>query len=226
MTRPTPPPQDLYADAVGIGINSSWLSQFLGRLEAMTKEGYWDSNQYHGTNQVERFMKFLCEGVLPPMIIGQIVMMPTESNIPTWLLPCDGQIVSAYDYPDLHNVIGETYHILESSNFYIPDLRNRVPVGAGGEYYVGQVGGAKEVILTVNQLPSHTHNTPVSNPSMTANSVIAPAGAMTGSGFGVLTAQTGTRWQVAQMSSAGDGQPHNNMQPYHAIGFYIVAKYP
>lgn len=38
-----------------------------------------------------------------------------------------------------------------------PDLRDRFIVGAGGEYAVGDTGGAKEVSLTTAQLPSHSH---------------------------------------------------------------------
>ena len=39
-----------------------------------------------------------------------------------------------------------------------PDLRNRFVVGAGGEYRVHDTGGAKEVTLTVEQMPSHNHS--------------------------------------------------------------------
>lgn len=39
-----------------------------------------------------------------------------------------------------------------------PDLRNRFIVGAGGEYAVGDTGGAKEVTLTVDEIPAHTHS--------------------------------------------------------------------
>lgn len=230
MTRPTPPAQDLYADAVGIGINPSWLAQFLGVLETMTKEGYWESNQYHGTNQIEKFMKFLCEGALPPMIIGQIIMLPTESNIPEWLLPCDGRILSGYEYPDLRNALSEAYWFLESSNFRIPDFRGRAPFGVGtgtaGNLSIAQEGGSQTVNLGINNIPEHNHNVAVNSPSLTATGLIAAGGAQTGTGFGVLTAQSGTRWQVGTMANVGGGQAHENMPPYHTIGFYIVAKYP
>lgn len=38
-----------------------------------------------------------------------------------------------------------------------PDLRDRFIVGAGGEYAVGDTGGAKEVTLTTEQMPKHSH---------------------------------------------------------------------
>lgn len=38
-----------------------------------------------------------------------------------------------------------------------PDLRDKFIVGAGREYTIGDTGGAKEVTLTVSQMPSHNH---------------------------------------------------------------------
>ena len=39
-----------------------------------------------------------------------------------------------------------------------PDLRDRFIVGAGGDYNVGNTGGANSVTLTVAQMPSHSHS--------------------------------------------------------------------
>ncbi|WP_271782233.1 hypothetical protein [Aquimarina algiphila] len=39
-----------------------------------------------------------------------------------------------------------------------PDLRNRFIVGAGSSYNVGAKGGADQVTLTQNQMPSHYHD--------------------------------------------------------------------
>ena len=39
-----------------------------------------------------------------------------------------------------------------------PDLRDRFIVGAGEEYLIGDIGGDKEVTLSINELPSHGHN--------------------------------------------------------------------
>lgn len=38
-----------------------------------------------------------------------------------------------------------------------PDMRGRVPVGAGGQYALGATGGADSVTLTTAQLPPHSH---------------------------------------------------------------------
>ena len=49
------------------------------------------------------------------------------------------------------------WHICDGSNG-TPDLRDRFIVGAGSSYTVGNIGGAKTVTLTTNQIPSHTHS--------------------------------------------------------------------
>ncbi len=38
-----------------------------------------------------------------------------------------------------------------------PNLRDRFVVGAGDSYSLGATGGANTVILTVAQMPAHTH---------------------------------------------------------------------
>jgi microcystin-dependent protein len=44
-----------------------------------------------------------------------------------------------------------------------PDLTDRFIVGAGAAYNVGDLGGANEIALTENQMPSHSHSGTTSN---------------------------------------------------------------
>jgi len=84
------------------------------------------------------------------------------SVAPSGYLICDGQSVSTSTYPALFQAIGYTYGG-SGSNFTIPNLQNRVPVGKGTETefdVLGETGGAKTVALTEAQLPSHSHTTP------------------------------------------------------------------
>tara|TARA_B100001564_G_scaffold134431_3_gene112747 strand:- start:3920 stop:5080 length:1161 start_codon:yes stop_codon:yes gene_type:complete len=45
----------------------------------------------------------------------------------------------------------------------IPDLRDKFIVGAGSEYSIGATGGAKEVVLSESQMPSHNHSISIDN---------------------------------------------------------------
>ncbi len=82
-----------------------------------------------------------------------------------WLL-CDGSIVSRLEYPRLFSIIstkyGEGYN---STTFRLPDLRGRVPIGVDIDQLrinqatdLGTVGGKASHTLTIEQLPSHVHD--------------------------------------------------------------------
>lgn len=59
------------------------------------------------------------------------VMPFAGSTAPEYWLLCDGSSVSRTDYPRLFNAIGTTFGSISGTEFNLPDLRSRVPVGAG-----------------------------------------------------------------------------------------------
>ena len=91
---------------------------------------------------------------------------------------------------------------------------DRVTVGAGGDYAAGSVGGEKEHTLTVDEMPSHSHN--IHNMSWG------------GVGLTVNFDRNGSYWLydtnntapigIIYLQNTGGNQPHNNMPPY--IGTY------
>lgn len=61
-----------------------------------------------------------------------------------WLI-CNGQAVSRSEYAALFAVIGTTYGAGDgSTTFLLPDMRNRMPIGADAEstYVLGKTGGS------------------------------------------------------------------------------------
>ncbi len=168
--------------------------------------------------------------ILKSGFIGMIFASATDTP-PAGMLACDGATYQKSAYPDLYDALDLIYQI-SSTEFKVPDLRGCTIVGAGTgsgltartlAQTLTQHGGAETVTLDINQIPSHNHNVSVSNPSMTAQGIIAAAGAQTGSGFGALTDTTSTRWQVASMANKGGDQAHNNMQPFRVLNYWIVA---
>jgi microcystin-dependent protein len=85
-----------------------------------------------------------------------------------------------------------------------PDLRDRFVQSNGNIYNVGDIGGANEVTLNINQIPPHSHDVPKGN---TGGGIGVQNGPLTG---GTLTTQ-----------STGGGQPHENRPPYYAL-YYIM----
>lgn len=77
-----------------------------------------------------------------------------------WLI-CNGDSKLRADYPSLFAKIGTTYGLGTDpgggTTFNLPDLRDRVVVGSGTAYTLGQQFGAVGTALLVTDLPSHTH---------------------------------------------------------------------
>ena len=75
---------------------------------------------------------------------------------------CQGQTLSIQAYTALFSLLGTTYGGNGISTFQLPDLRGRVPVGAGqglglSSYVLGEMSGQESVTLRVENLPAHTH---------------------------------------------------------------------
>lgn len=89
---------------------------------------------------------------------GLIYINPSTS-LPDGFLWCDGAAYKRSDYSELFAAIGTHYGSGDgSTTFNVPDLTTRVPIGAGGNYKLGQTGGDEEdTIVITNQ--SGTTNT-------------------------------------------------------------------
>jgi microcystin-dependent protein len=144
--------------------------------------------------------------------VGEILIDAGTGALGDDRLLCDGSQHNIADYPDLFDAIGYTYGG-SGAVFNVPDLRGRVPVGAGAgpgltSRASGDQGGAETHQLSIGEMPAHTHST---TPETTA---IAQLGAGEPVHIPGLTAgSTG--------STGGDGA-HNNMQPFTALRFVIV----
>lgn len=91
-------------------------------------------------------------------------------------------------------------------------ITDRFIVGAGGSYALGSTGGEANVVLTVNQIPAHSHRMAYYNDEITPppGSVWVPA-AHRNTDFNV---DGGTTYDT------GGGQSHNNMPPYIAVNIW------
>lgn len=154
--------------------------------------------------------------------IGMIgsVQLYAGSSAPNGWLFCDGSAVSRTVYEELFDVIGTTYGTGDgSTTFNLPDLKGRVPIGAGTgsaststNHALGSSGGQETHTLTPAQtaLKSHTHKVtlgshrhyPYSGSSykfvQTTSGQTVNAGGISGSGTRVYVAaatSATTNWQ-------------------------------
>jgi len=143
-------------------------------------------------------------------MVGEVILWAgSYSPASSALLLCDGSLVSSDDYLDLWNVIGLTYGGTDAGAFALPDLRGRVPVGVSTVFPLGDAGGEIDHTLTASEMPAHTHSEITASATIINGGLEAPA----------ASAIPG----IGTTGSAGSGDAHNNMQPYLALRYYIVA---
>src|SRR5436309_3627114 len=112
--------------------------------------------------------------------VGEIRMFAGNFNPAGWMF-CEGQLLPISENEILFQLIGTTYGGDGESTFALPDLRGRLPLHMGSNgvttYQLAQTGGTETVTLTVNQIPSHSHqmspSVNIATQSSPANSVLA-----------------------------------------------------
>lgn len=145
--------------------------------------------------------------------IGAILPFSGDVIPNGWLL-CDGSIIEQEDYPELFEVLAGNYGIINREEIRLPDLRGKVTVGKDSTDAdfdtLGNTGGEKTHTLTVDEMPSHTHE-------------IKKAGTAGGDGSGLAYSSTATT-NSAGVLNTGNSQAHNNLQPYIVTNYIIKAK--
>ena len=93
--------------------------------------------------------------------IGMIKIFAGNFAPRGWAL-CNGQLLPVNQYQAVFAILGVTYGGNGTTNFAVPNLCSRVPLGTGqgiglSTYQLGQTAGVEAVTLTINNLPTHTH---------------------------------------------------------------------
>lgn len=140
---------------------------------------------------------------------GAVIWYPV-ATVPDGYLVCNGAAVSRITYATLFSLIGVVFGAGDgNTTFNLPNLGGRFLLGAlSGYYSVGDQGGEKNHILTVQELPPHHHAVGIEDGP--ANLGLVPPG-YTG----------GTPLTPFQTQDTGGGVGHNNMPPYQAGNWLI-----
>jgi microcystin-dependent protein len=134
---------------------------------------------------------------------------------------CEGQLLPISENETLFQLIGTTYGGDGQSTFALPDLRGRITIHQGNGFILAETGGAEEITLTINQIPSHSHALTGS----TANATDAnPAGNVLATStlvdsYAVETANAPLAANA--VNPVGGSQPHENRQPFLCINYII-----
>lgn len=146
-------------------------------------------------------------------MIGLIIPFATALPPPN-VLPCDGSTYLREDFPQLYDVLDPIY-IIDADSFFVPDLRGRTVIAAGNGMglttrSVGDTGGEENHQLVTDEIPSHSHTIP----RTTTTLAVEPGEVAVLSPIPLIADFTG--------DTGGDGS-HNNMQPFYALNYGILA---
>jgi len=166
--------------------------------------------------------------------IGIIKMFAGNFAPRGWML-CSGQLLPINQYQAVFAILGTTYGGNGTTNFALPDLRSRIPVGMGqgpglSNYVLGQVSGTEATTLLLQNLPAHNHvitggvKIPVNDSNADAD---GPVGAYLGTpSESIYSASTNGFAANADSSTlatalVGNNIPISNLQPYMAVNYII-----
>src|SRR5580698_9602625 len=113
---------------------------------------------------------------------------------------CQGQLLSISQNTALFSILGTTYGGNGTTNFALPDLRGRAPIGQGAgpglsPVTLGQQGGNQNVSILASNMPAHNHlvnvsTVPATQASPSNNFPAPPVDSTPAAGTGYNTTAT------------------------------------
>jgi microcystin-dependent protein len=204
-------PSDIICRSVFIPNDVDIISAVNGAIGELTNAENWEEFGSVTPEEIAERMLTLWVSYLEVrcMPTGAISLYAGEVA-PAGFLFCDGAAHLIADYPVLATVLGVNWGSAPEGYFYVPDLRGKFVVGAGGSYTLADEGGSNAVTLTVGEMPAHSHTDNDYIPPVPITATPGPAPA---EGPAVLT--------PGSTGSAGGGGAHENRPPYTALNYII-----
>ena len=143
--------------------------------------------------------------------------------IPKGWAPCNGQLLPVSSNQALFSIFGNKFGGDGKVNFALPNLQGRTVINMSNDYPIATTGGEAQHVLTVSEMPAHTHEV---YGDSNGDSAPGPGGnvwATTASGRTPYSPATpNTTMNANAIGTTGSSQGHNNMQPYTTISFCIA----
>ena len=162
--------------------------------------------------------------------IGKI-MMVGFNFAPRQFAQCNGQLLPINQNQALFSLMGTQYGGNGITNFALPDLRSRTPVGYASSVdsawqptsvQMGQAAGVENVTLLTTNLPAHTHLVNATTAAGTSRNPLDGLFATESTPSIYAAPSTTVPLNATTIGATGGNQPHSNVQPYATINFCIA----
>lgn len=225
LTPDTPPTTALYCRRLRYPQTESWDAIFSGALLSLAEEENWEAFGTMTPAEAAEtawltWQQFIEESntCMLGTIFPYVTALPPDGS-----LACDGATHLRVDYPDLYSMLDAVF-IIDADSFFVPDLRDRVVVGAGATYVTNDAAGVNNVALSVAELAAHSH---LDLGHTHVEGIALPSVAPVLVGLPVPSAIPGvgvTGLGFANIQNAGSGIAHENRQPFRALPMAILAR--
>lgn len=164
--------------------------------------------------------------------LGEIRLMSFTFAPKNWAL-CQGQSFTVQQNQALYSLISQTFGG-SGTDFLLPDLRGRVPLGTAKGVAPGPAGGEESHTLQTSEIPSHSHSllaqasaasannvTPRPNDSL-AEAVALPSGSSPVAVNNFGTGSASIAFASDAVGNNAGGQGHENRQPFLVLNYCIA----
>jgi microcystin-dependent protein len=158
-------------------------------------------------------------GGTPDQYLSELRIFPFNF-VPSGWMACNGQQLPVGPNQALYALLGITYGG-NASFFNLPNLVARVPVHAGDVHTLGQTGGEATHVLSIGEMPSHTHQAQASSSGPATG---LPTNAFWASNTGVKPygSPPGPLMSSQAINAAGNNVGHENRSPFVVLNICIA----
>ena len=241
---------------VAVNIDKATISYLIGSVKWLANEDLYegDVEDVYETSQAFEQLAIRLAAATPSGD-PELTVIPVGSTFsyagntaPEGYLLCDGTTYLKADYPALSTIL--TAYSLNETEFKVPNLSGRMPLGVSGTHALASEGGAETHTLAVNEIASHAHTINHGHTTqphghtqdahqheiVIRNNVAAFGNALLAAGANASTNDSEfTDFQQPAIANAtvtvddhagtsgntGGGEAHNNMPPFHTLNFII-----
>lgn len=226
LTGNAPPANEYVCRCVHIPNEIGLISAVSGALYELTRVHNWEQFGTLTPEETAQLMvTMLSEYLDSNCMLGTIQSYITTLPPPNCLI-CDGTIYDKVDYPTLYDLLDPVY-IISGTQFQTPDLRGQFLLGESGSHAIATTGGTETVVLTENQLATHTH---IADPHKhiynypTLNLDFETVGVPDLFASGNPPIPSDTSLETVTLQTAGSDEAHPNMPPFTVVRYCIVAR--